>query len=154
MLGTLVSRSWYPVGSIPIVGSAPGRSDEVTSKESKLPVTESTSTVSMFMPNRIHVIQKSLQSTLAVILAAPLLPLPGLTSMMAALFWLLIQARKTGKDKESIPGSVSKWAVLMNVSRPLLHRELRKLEEAGIIAYVPPMITIIDADALMDVLSQ
>ena len=26
MLGTLVSRSWYPVGSIPIVGSAPGRS--------------------------------------------------------------------------------------------------------------------------------
>ena len=33
--------------------------------------------------------------------------------------------------------------MLMNVSRPSLHRELRKLEEAGIIAYVPPMITII-----------
>jgi Mn-dependent DtxR family transcriptional regulator len=44
--------------------------------------------------------------------------------------------------------------MLMNVSRPSLHRELRKLEEAGIIAYVPPMITIIDADALQDVLSQ
>ena len=44
--------------------------------------------------------------------------------------------------------------MLMNVSRPSLHRELRKLEEAVIIAYVPPMITIIDADALQNVLSQ
>ena len=44
--------------------------------------------------------------------------------------------------------------MLMNVSRPSLHRELRKLEEAGTIAYVPAMITIIDADALQDVLSQ
>ena len=26
MLGTLVTRSWYPIGSIPIVGSAPGKS--------------------------------------------------------------------------------------------------------------------------------
>lgn len=26
MLGTLVSRGWYPTGSIPIVGSAPGKS--------------------------------------------------------------------------------------------------------------------------------
>ena len=44
--------------------------------------------------------------------------------------------------------------MLMNVSRPSLHRELKKLEESDIIAYVPPMITIIDADALQDVLSQ
>ena len=71
-----------------------------------------------------------------------------------AAFWLLIQARKTGKDNVRIPGSVSKWAMLMNVSRPSLHRELRKLEEAGIITYAPPMITIIDTDALQDVLSQ
>ena len=42
----------------------------------------------------------------------------------------------------------------MNVSRPSLQRELRKLEEAGIITYTPPMVTIIDADALQDVLSQ
>ena len=34
-----------------------------------------------------------------------------------AAFWLLIQARKTGKDKVRIPGSISKWAMLMNVSR-------------------------------------
>ena len=71
-----------------------------------------------------------------------------------AAYWLLIQARKTGTDKVRIPGSVSKWAMLMNVSRPSLHRELRKLEEAGIIAYVPPVITIIDVDALQDVLSK
>ena len=49
-----------------------------------------------------------------------------------AAFWLLIQARKTGKDKVSIPGSVSKWAMRMNVSRPSLHRELK---ESDIIAY-------------------
>ena len=71
-----------------------------------------------------------------------------------AAFWLLIQARKTGKDKVRIPGSISKWAMLMNVSRPSLHRELRKLEESGIITYAPPMITIIGTDALQDVLSQ
>ena len=53
-----------------------------------------------------------------------------------------------------IPGSISKWAMLMNVSRPSLHRELRKLEESGIITYAPPMITIIGTDALQDVLSQ
>ena len=71
-----------------------------------------------------------------------------------AAFWLLIQARKTGNVKVRIPGSVSKWAMLMNVSRPSLHRELRKLEDAGVITYSPPMITIIDADALQDVLSR
>ena len=69
-------------------------------------------------------------------------------------FWLLIQARKTGKSKVRIPGSVSKWAMLMNVSRPSLHRELRKLEDAGIITYSPPMIAIIDMNALQDTLSK
>ena len=44
--------------------------------------------------------------------------------------------------------------MLMNVSRPSLHRELRKLEEAGIITYTPHMITIIDREALQDVLSK
>ena len=42
----------------------------------------------------------------------------------------------------------------LNVSRPSLHRELRKLEEAGIITYAPPMITINDREALQDVLCQ
>ena len=69
-----------------------------------------------------------------------------------AAFWLLMQARQTGKSKIHIPGSVSKWAMLMNVSRPSLHRELKRLEDAGIISYGTPVITIINADALQDVL--
>ena len=69
-----------------------------------------------------------------------------------AAFWLLTEARQTGKDKVWIPGSVSKWAMLMNVSRPSLHRELKRLEDAGIISYGSPVITIINADALQDVL--
>jgi len=71
-----------------------------------------------------------------------------------AAFWLLMQARQTGKSRVRIPGSVSKWAMLMNVSRPSLHRELKKLEEQSIIAYQPPFIDIIHPDALQEVLSQ
>lgn len=71
-----------------------------------------------------------------------------------AAFWLLMQARQTGKSKINIPGSVSKWAMLMNVSRTSLHRELKRLEEQGIISYTPPIIDILNQDALEDVLSQ
>ena len=71
-----------------------------------------------------------------------------------AAYWLLLQARKTGKSKVTIPGSVSKWAMLMNVSRPSLHRELNRLEKQGIISYMPPIIDILNQDALQDVLSQ
>ena len=71
-----------------------------------------------------------------------------------AAFWILTQARQTGKDKVRIPGSVSKWAMLMNVSRPSLHRELKRMEEGCIISYTPPLITIIDAVGLQDMLSQ
>lgn len=71
-----------------------------------------------------------------------------------AAFWLLTQARQTGEDKVRIPGSVSNWAMLMNVSRPSLHRELKRMEEGCIISYTPPLITIIDAIGLQDMLSQ
>ena len=71
-----------------------------------------------------------------------------------AAFWLLTQARQTGEDKVRIPGSVSNWAMLMNVSRPSLHRELKRMEESCIISYTPPLITIIDAVGLQDMLSQ
>lgn len=71
-----------------------------------------------------------------------------------AAFWLLMQARRSGKDTVKLPDSVSKWAMLMNVSRPSLHRELKKLEEEGIISYSHPMIRILDRDALQDVLSR
>lgn len=70
-----------------------------------------------------------------------------------AAFWLLTQLRQTGKTCVQIPGSVSKWAMLMNVSRPSLHRELKKLEGDGIITYAPPAIQILNAEALQDVLS-
>jgi CRP-like cAMP-binding protein len=71
-----------------------------------------------------------------------------------AAFWLLTQARQTGKDKVRIPGSVSKWAMLMNVSRPSLHRELKRLEADGMIEYAPPVVRILDAESLQDVLSK
>ena len=71
-----------------------------------------------------------------------------------AAFWLLIQARRTGTNKMRIPGSVSKWAMLMNVSRPSLHRELKRMETAGILVYDPPFVTIINKDSLQELLSQ
>lgn len=67
-------------------------------------------------------------------------------------FWLLMQARQTGKSKIHIPESVSKWAMLMNVSRPSLHRELKRLEERGVLRYAPPAIEILDSVALQELL--
>ena len=71
-----------------------------------------------------------------------------------AAFWLLMQSRRSGKDTLKLPDSVSKWAMLMNVSRPSLHRELKKMEEEGIISYSHPMIQILNHNALQDVLSR
>ena len=71
-----------------------------------------------------------------------------------AAFWLLMQVRQSGKDTVRIPDSVSKWAMLMNVSRPSLHRELKRLESENIISYSPPIIKILNQEALQDVLSQ
>ena len=71
-----------------------------------------------------------------------------------AAFYLLIQARQSGKNVIKIPGSVSNWAMVMNVSRSSLHRELKKLEADGLISYAPPVIEIQDFDALQNVLSK
>ena len=71
-----------------------------------------------------------------------------------AAFWLLMQARQTGKQSIKIPGSVSKWALQINVSRPSLHRELKNLEAERTIAYNPPVIEILNSDALQAVLSK
>jgi len=71
-----------------------------------------------------------------------------------AAFWLLTEARKTGKNTVRVPGSVSKWAMLMNVSRPSLHRELKQLEEKSIISYASSAIQILNPDALQNVLGQ
>ena len=71
-----------------------------------------------------------------------------------AAFYLLIQARQSGKNVIKIPGSVSNWAMVMNVSRSSLHRELKKLEADVLIAYAPPVIEIHDFEALQNVLSK
>ncbi len=71
-----------------------------------------------------------------------------------AAFWLLMQSRQTGKDTVNIPGSVSKWSMLMNVSRPSLHRELKKLQDQGIILYDSSTIQILNAKALYEVLGE
>ena len=71
-----------------------------------------------------------------------------------AAFYLLIQARQSGNNAIKIPGSVSNWAMIMNVSRSSLHRELKKLEADGIISYDPPTIKIHDPEALQNVLSK
>ncbi|MBR2761914.1 MAG: Crp/Fnr family transcriptional regulator [Solobacterium sp.] len=71
-----------------------------------------------------------------------------------AAFWLLMQSRQTGKSKIHIPGSVSRWAMLLNVSRPSLHRELKRLDDQSIISYKPPIIDILNQDELQDVLSR
>ena len=70
-----------------------------------------------------------------------------------AAFWLLTQARQTGKDRVMIPESVSKWA-MMNVSRPSLHRELKKLDDQGVISYTPPAIQIMNTETLQEVLGK
>ena len=71
-----------------------------------------------------------------------------------AAFYLLIQARQSGNNAIRIPESVSNWAMIMNVSRSSLHRELKKLEADGIISYDPPTIKIHDPEALQNVLSK
>ena len=71
-----------------------------------------------------------------------------------AAFYLLIKSRQSGRAEIRIPGSVTSWAMSMNVSRPSLHRELRKLESEGIISYKPPIIKINDFEALEEVLGK
>ena len=71
-----------------------------------------------------------------------------------AAFWLLMQVRQTGKTAVQIPDSMSRWAMIMNVSRPSLHREMKKLEEEGIIRYEGKNIYVLDPDGLQAVLSE
>ncbi len=69
-----------------------------------------------------------------------------------AAFWLLIRSRQSGEKKIPIPGSVSKWAMIMNVSRSSLHRELKRLEEQSLISYAPPVIDILNPAGLQKML--
>ena len=71
-----------------------------------------------------------------------------------AAFYLLIHTRQSGKNVIRIPDSVSNWAMIMNVSRSSLHRELKKLEAEGIISYDPPTVKIHDPERLQSVLNK
>ena len=71
-----------------------------------------------------------------------------------AAYYLLMQRRKTGNDIIPIPDSMTKWAMLMNVSRPSLHRELKRLESQNTIHIKPHQIEILKPDALQDVLKK
>lgn len=67
-------------------------------------------------------------------------------------FTLLVYYRQSGKTAFPIPESMTKWAQQLNVSRPSLHRELKKMEEKGMIRYQPPAIEILDRETLEDLL--
>ena len=71
-----------------------------------------------------------------------------------AAFWLLLRYQQSNSRIIPIPGSVTKWALRMNVSRPSLHRELGKMEKKGYIRYSSKQIEIIDADSLQNLLSE
>ena len=66
--------------------------------------------------------------------------------------YLLMQRRKTGSDIIPIPDSMTKWAMLLNVSRPSLHRELKRLETQSIVSIEPRHITILEPQKLQDTL--
>ena len=68
--------------------------------------------------------------------------------------YLLIQSRQSGKKTVKIPESISNWAMVMNVSRPSLHRELKALEAQGLIRISSHEIEIPDTDALQIVLER
>lgn len=69
-------------------------------------------------------------------------------------FYLLMASKESGKAAVSIPSSMTRWALMMNVSRPSLHRELKKMEGHDLIRYSPPVIEILDFDGLWQVLEE
>jgi CRP-like cAMP-binding protein len=69
-----------------------------------------------------------------------------------ASFYLLTQARQTGITQIPVPESVTKWAMLMNVSRPSLHRELKDMEAKGLLRIKGHVIEILDPEAMQSIL--
>lgn len=70
-----------------------------------------------------------------------------------AAFWLLMRKRHTGENTIELPGSMTKWAAFMNVSRPSLHREIKKMEGKGLIRYATRSIEILDTAGLEGMLN-
>ncbi|MBR1701814.1 MAG: Crp/Fnr family transcriptional regulator [Lachnospiraceae bacterium] len=71
-----------------------------------------------------------------------------------AAYYLLMQSRKIESDKIPIPDSMTKWAMLLNVSRPSLHRELKRLESQNMIQLETHHVEILEPKALQDVLTK
>lgn len=69
-------------------------------------------------------------------------------------FYLLSEALQNNISIVSIPGSMTKWALMMNVSRPSLYRELKKLEEQGLLCIKSKEIEITDHSALESLLRE
>lgn len=67
-------------------------------------------------------------------------------------FFLLSRSMQSGSSVVQIPGSITKWALSMNVSRPSLHREFKSLATRGILSLESPEIRILDAPALRKIL--
>lgn len=63
-------------------------------------------------------------------------------------FFLLNESLQSGKPAVPIPGSMTKWASMMNMSRPSLHRELRRIEGQGAIRVASSEVEIVDRAAL------
>lgn len=67
-------------------------------------------------------------------------------------YYVLTQSAQSGDAIIHLPGTMTKWASMMNVSRPSLHREVKRLEEQGLIRYMPPVIEIINSARLEQLL--
>ena len=79
-----------------------------------------------------------------------LLSYHGISQKIA--FYLLSESLQNGTDTVSIPDSMAKWALMMNVSRPSLYRELKKLDEQAITLSAPHEVKILQAAALEAIL--
>lgn len=69
-------------------------------------------------------------------------------------YFLLQQSKARNSDVVPLPGSIVKLALLMNVSRTTLHREIRNLEDQGVLKYEKKKFQILDREALEEVLSE
>lgn len=63
-------------------------------------------------------------------------------------FYILMASKESDKTTVSIPGSMTRWALMMNVSRPSLYRELKRLDGQGLLRFTASEIKILNAPAL------
>lgn len=67
-------------------------------------------------------------------------------------FYLLSEAIQNNTYTVIIPHNMTKWAMMMNVSRPSLYREIKRLEKQGLIFFERKEIRIKDFSALESIL--